>query len=123
MNNLRDQIHQNAVDKGFWDTNHNIGEKLMLVVTELAEALEADRGRGNTLNREEFEAIIAAQPTEENFKSAFETYVKDTFEDEIADTIIRLLDLCGFKGIDIQWHIEQKMMYNSTRQKLHGKKY
>lgn len=36
-------IHREAVSKGFWDRERNQGEMLMLVVSELAEALEADR--------------------------------------------------------------------------------
>jgi len=47
----------------------------------------------------------------------------ESFDFEIADTIIRLLDLCGAKDIDIEWHIEQKLKYNSTRERLHGKKF
>lgn len=47
----------------------------------------------------------------------------ETFEFELADTIIRILDLCGAKGIDIEKHIELKMKYNESREKMHGKKY
>lgn len=53
----------------------------------------------------------------------FETDIKDTFEDEIADCFIRLFDLCGRYKIDIESHIKAKMKYNSLREKLHGKKY
>ena len=38
-------------------------------------------------------------------------YLKNTFEDELADVIIRVLDLCAFKGIDIESHIKAKMRY------------
>lgn len=47
----------------------------------------------------------------------------DGFEFEIADAIIRLLDLCAGHGIDIEYYINRKMQYNSTRNKLHGKRY
>ena len=56
-------------------------------------------------------------------KQTFEHHVKDTFEDELADAVIRILDLCGAKGIDIEKHIELKMKYNETRERMHGKKY
>lgn len=50
--------------------------------------------------------------------------MKDTFEDEIADSIIRLLDLCGKNNIDIEAHIQAKMDYNATRGfKYGGKKF
>jgi hypothetical protein len=44
-------------------------------------------------------------------------------EDEVADAIIRLLDFCGARGIDIDWHIKNKLRYNATREHKHGKKY
>ena len=53
------------------------------------------------------------------FKQAFEATVKDSFEDEVADSVIlilksiRLLDPCG--GL--------KLRYNATREYGHGKKY
>jgi NTP pyrophosphatase (non-canonical NTP hydrolase) len=53
----------------------------------------------------------------------FKAVVKDTFEDEIADTIIRLFDLCGWLGIDIHKHIMLKLNYNSTRPYKHGKAF
>lgn len=37
------QIHKTARDHGFWDKDRNFGEMLMLVASELAEALEEDR--------------------------------------------------------------------------------
>ena len=43
LNQLRDEIHANAKEKGFYDNPREVGTLLMLVVTEVAEALEADR--------------------------------------------------------------------------------
>lgn len=115
LNQLRDEIHENAKNKGFWDKEREIGTRLMLCVSELAEAMEADR-KGRVANMDKFYKGIA-------HGDIFETYIKDTFEDELADTIIRILDLCGAKGIDIEKHIELKMKYNATRERMHGKKY
>jgi hypothetical protein len=39
---------------------------------------------------------------------AFETHIKSSFEDEVADVAIRLFDLCGGLGIDLEKHIELK---------------
>lgn len=34
-----------------------------------------------------------------------------------------LFEFAAFHGIDLEWHIEQKMRYNETRPKKHGKNY
>ena len=43
LNDLAKQIHQNAKDKGFWDSPRNTGEIFMLIISEASEALEAHR--------------------------------------------------------------------------------
>ncbi len=111
------ECHSTAREKGFWDSPRNIGELLMLIVSELGEALEANRKKGVCDDNVE---ISLDDP---DFKEKFEKYYKDTFNDEIADTFIRLGDLCGGLNIDIVKHIKMKMAYNKTREKLHGKKY
>ena len=77
----------------------NIDELLMLIVSELGEALEAHRN-GNFAPKE-----LMNPTTGEKWKTfegppmnivVFEHYIKDTFEDEIADVFLRLFDLCGF---------------------------
>lgn len=134
LNKLRDEIHEYAISKGFWDKERETGTLLMLCVSELAEALEADR-KGQYAKIDDAEFIIDSKTIREDldlavkendmikFEDIFRTQVKDTFEDELADTIIRILDLCGAKGIDIEKHIELKMKYNATRERMHGKKY
>lgn len=119
LNQLRDEIHEYAINKGFWDNQRETGTLLMLCVSELAEAMEADR---NGLYAD-LELIEKDKEDFIDFKWSFENSIKDTFEDELADTIIRILDLCGAKGIDIEKHIELKMKYNQTRERMHGKKY
>ena len=41
---------------------------------------------------------------------------------ELADVIIRVLDYCGYAGIDIDAAISQKHEYNRTRPYRHGGK-
>lgn len=41
---------------------------------------------------------------------------------EMADIIIRVLDICAFNGIDIAQAIADKMAFNDTRPYRHGKK-
>ncbi len=43
INKLAEEIHQNAVSKGFFEKEKNIGEMLCLIHSEVSEALEADR--------------------------------------------------------------------------------
>jgi NTP pyrophosphatase (non-canonical NTP hydrolase) len=56
-------------------------------------------------------------------QEAFEHCIKDSFEDEIADAVIRLLDLAAGLNINLEQHIEAKLAYNRTRKRFHGKKY
>lgn len=120
---LAERIHDINVEKGFWEEYRNTGEMLMLVVSELAEALEADREMNFAdLSQMEFEWNSKGE-TDEDFKEVFEVYVKNSFEDEIADTIIRLLDISEGMEIDIEKHIDYKLKYNKMREHKHGKNY
>ena len=104
MQSLQRLCHQLAKEKGFWDEKQrNKGELLMLVVSELGEALEALR-KGNR-------------------QKLGEEWRKDTFEDELADAIIRLLDLVESENVDMNWQIFNKLDYNKTREHKHGKKF
>ncbi len=120
INDTAKAIHSINVEKGFWESPRNKGELLMLVVSELAEALEADRKNRYSLNNPK---DIEALANDEDFNDAFSKHVKDTFEDEIADAVIRLFDMAAGLGIDLESHIEAKLRYNANRPKMHGKKY
>lgn len=125
-------IHQANCEKGFYDETRETGTLLMLIVSEISEALEADR-KNRFAKIEKFEADEDMQCFldlekmgdlgDDFFKENFEKYIKDTYEDEIADTFIRLLDHVGYLGIDIEKHIKLKLKYNSLRPKKHGKEY
>ena len=129
MNKLAQEIHENNKLKGFYEDDKNIGEMLMLTVSELSEALEADRKNkySNYSSFDEqasyYEGIEDTETGKLRFHNNFKDNIKDTFEDEIADTIIRLLDIAAFKGIDIERHINLKMKFNSMRPYKHDKKY
>lgn len=116
---LVEAAHDNAKDKGFYPkgVKKNLGEILMLTVSELGEALEADR-KGRHAKTGDLDQYLW-HGNDEQFKAT----VKDTFEDEIADVIIRLFDLCGYLDIEIDRFIEAKMRYNAGREPLHGKRY
>lgn len=122
INEISKEYHQFFKAKGFFDNPRELGTLLMLIVSELGEALEADRC-GRYADMKAFESCLDDGASELEKIEAFKMYVKDTLEDEIADTLIRLFDLCGYMGIDIDRHIKYKMWYNSTRPNLHGKAY
>lgn len=119
------EAHDNAVEKGFYDLcdcnegqgyncslcnnytgvvqNKNIGELLMLIVSELGEALESHR-RGRFADFDDYYLTLDGRSLVEFDKQkikdeCFNDFIKDTFEDEIADVFIRLFDLCGYFGI------------------------
>jgi len=117
LKQLIEQCHATAREKGFWDQDRNFGELLMLIVSELGEALEAHRA-GKMADISFF-----TKKHQNVTKKSFEKYIKGTVEEEIADTFIRLFDLCGGMGMDIEFFLNAKMEYNKTRAKLHGKKY
>ena len=120
---LQQIIHDNAKAKGFYDStqSNNVSEKLMLIVSEIAEAQEADRKNHHCkVGNLEYANALS---TGEHFKEYFELNIKNSFGDELADAMIRIMDLAEWKGISLEFHIEQKMRYNSMREKLHGKKH
>ncbi len=98
------EARQHVIDKGFSKPDNNIGELLMLIVSELGEALEAHRNN-RFANWQVFQSIqnecefnLKSIPEEKlKFKKeeAFSLCIKDTFEDEIADVFIRLYSLSG----------------------------
>lgn len=95
---LTQQAYQNACNKGFHTTELSDEHCLALIISELSEALEADR-KGKVADR--LALIVCKSSVCEFCALFFETYIKDTFQDEIADTCIRIFDFCGLKGINV----------------------
>lgn len=91
-NELSKKAHDNALKHGWWEKHLSNEHCLMLVITEVAEAVEADRERRK--------ADIQAFNRMANKQIAFERYIKNTKEDELADIAIRLFDLAGALGLD-----------------------
>jgi len=119
LTELSKQIHENNKLKGFDASKENVGQSLMLIVSELGEAVEAHR---NNRFADMVNYPSAISTKSELFKEHFKLSIKDTFEDELADSIIRLLDLCGALNIDIETHVKLKTEYNKTRSFMHGNK-
>ena len=91
-NNLAQEAHENAVKHGFWETKVSNEHCLMLVITEIAEMVEAHR-----VNRKANTAAYNEMP---NKQIGFEQFIKSSVEDELADVAIRLADLAGALGVD-----------------------
>lgn len=127
INELSKQIHQNAKNKGFYEGEKNIGEMLALIHSEVSEVLEADR-KDHHANVKGFEEDLKfwdemMRDYNRKYVNTFEHCIKNSFEDELADIMIRVMDLAGYKGVDLEKHIALKMKYNSLREHKHGKKY
>lgn len=142
LEELSSEIHGDNVVRGFYDSHREVGTLLMLIVSELSEALEADRKNRSCetcvidevyneleeLNElenkrpDEF-SLEEVQAKRAQYAEHFKEKVKDTYEDEIADTFILLFDLVGYQGIAITKHIMAKLAFNRTRGYKHGKNY
>lgn len=132
INETAKAAHENAKSKGFFDKPVNIAQMLCLIHSEVSEACEADRKDrylgDKTLNgpdgidRPVIDVVIGWQDDME-FKAQYNVNVKGTFEEELADIMIRVMDLAAFKGIDLETQVKAKMRLNATREHMHGKKY
>lgn len=104
LNDLCDAAHTNSQAKGFWDHHPGFAEKIALIHSELSEALEEAReGRMHAWHG----------PTGK----------PEGVPAELADVVIRVADLCGHLGIDLDAAVTEKLAYNSNRRRLHGKQF
>ena len=171
LKELAEKIHANAKAKGFYDNASDanfVTHQTFEIIKEIGEMHEAyKKGR--------FAAELNLKETIESF----EADIKDTFEDEMADVVIRMLDYMRYNeleiaqptifppgdvlidghywisrecfrmikalndieefffmdiisniytiahlfNVDLDKHIQAKMAYNATRERLHGKKF
>lgn len=46
-----------------------------------------------------------------------------SFDKQLNSMLLGIIGLSNYMGIDLLWHIEQKMKYNELRPRMHGKSY
>ena len=95
-------VHNNAVAHGWWDEPREDGTLIALIMSEAAEALEALR-KGN-------------KPDEHcpQFSGA---------EVELADVVIRIMDMTEARGWNVAGAIVAKHEFNKSRPYKHGKEF
>ena len=97
LNELRDRAYKCAQDHGFHDKEYSDEHFLMLTITELSEAVEADR-KGKRVDTDAQSEYDLCQK-DKFYAYAYDNYIKGTIEEELADAVIRLLDLFGLRNI------------------------
>ena len=120
INQLAWEIHRNAREHGWWDSwvwdedgkmsAEIIGAKIALIHSELSEALEAVR------NSEFDDSGLLGSPYDKHLPNHLSIAI------ELADVIIRTLDLVAALGLDIGESLLAKHEYNKTREHRHGGK-
>jgi len=128
-----------ASKKGFNDEKIEFGTRLMLIVSELSEAIEAHR----TSKRADIkiflkdcedlynlidEKLVTCNEEENRikrhiFSMCFEKHIRGTVEEELIDTLIRLLHLLAVEKTDIDKIVSYKLYYNTLREPKHNKLY
>lgn len=104
-------VYESNKSRGFWEQGLNTsrGERVMLMITELSEAVEAHRKNHHFNSKftptsfEEWREYTRGTQAEYDAYclERFKEYVKDTVEDEIADVVIRILDYCAGFNVPI----------------------
>lgn len=121
------EVHRLAVEKGWHERPMRdatgevivdaVASKLALVHSEVSEALEALRTASPLGPAMPLDLGTSAQPGVDGKAGK-----PEGFEVELADAVIRILDLAQALGLDIESAIEWKHSYNASRPHRHGGK-
>ena len=112
LNKLAGEAYKINKEKGYYQGKVNIPEKLCLIHSEVTEALEADRNTMHYMMTNVQKNVLMGWTNETDFKESYRQTVKGSFEEEMADIIIRTISLCAHLKIDIDFHVKAKLRYN-----------
>lgn len=116
------RCHEMSASKGFWTgpENDNVPTKIALLHSELSEMLEGFRNGNPPCDK-----TIPNQQGGADFLTVLdggELRRLTSIEEEAADVMIRLGDLCGRLKINLGQAVFEKMRYNQQREHMHGGK-
>jgi hypothetical protein len=97
INDLTTKCHEAAKANGWHEQKRTNNEFILLIQSEMFECFEAYR-------KNKYASILSFESLDKEdfvFKSNFEQNIKDTFEDELADTAIRIFDCAGAFDLEI----------------------
>lgn len=131
LNDWSKECHELAVGKGWYDNGARpFAELIALCHSELSEALE-DYRNGLSPADMIYEKFSCSAPKEYNCRNyliencKFCEHYKGKpcgIPSELADVLIRIFDMCGYYGIDLEQAVQVKHKYNQSRPMRHGGK-
>lgn len=119
LNELRNEIYDDAVKHGLWDEMHVW--KLIATNEDFRKSGIADAITYANSDETRKNVIAALFISMEIRELIFATEDTDHFREELADVIITALSAAGYLGIDIDKAVQEKMKINRGREWRHGK--
>ena len=119
LNELSKEIYEANKAKGFHEEKHSFEHMACLIISELMEAVEADR-KGRQADLVRFKRNIASLG-EAGFEAQFKLFIKDSISDELADAVIRLLDTAGALGINIDHSFVERHVASAKSKDVKGR--
>lgn len=106
---------------GWYESDRTFGDDVALLHSEVSEALEAYRDHGyadatgSTCSPQTHAAASVGEVRDHVCKP-------EGVGSELADVLVRLLDTCERRGVDLEAEYARKVTYNRTRGHRHGGK-
>lgn len=116
---MAEEVEEVNRANGWYDEDRTIGDDMALLHSEVSEMFEAyrDHGLADATDLGLLPSSVAHDPT-----IAGPMPKPEGFGSEAADVLIRLLDTCSRRGIDLHAEYVRKIAFNRTRGHKHGGK-